>query len=94
MPKIKSLTKNELDILAELLEMAADNPQDNPFAEIIIPATEANKTMMAAIYADYLDGSDLEGALEALDIEKDELIECPWMLMDYFAARCRTLSNT
>jgi hypothetical protein len=75
--------------------MAADTSENTVEDDIIIPATDANKAMMVEVYhSSCFDEAEMAEALEALDNEKDEIVAWPWMLLDYFATRCKALSKT
>lgn len=95
MPKKKhtGLTKAELALISQLLEMASDEFSNHGCNDFKLPATEENKALMSRMIETSFDECDQEEALQDIIDAKDEIFTVDSMLMGYFARRCAQLAK-
>lgn len=91
--KTDGLSKAELKLIAELLDMANNEFGNHGCNDYAIPATDENKDIMREIITDTYDKRDVEESLEEVDESKDELSVMDVVLFDYFAQRCKKLAE-
>lgn len=91
--KTDGLSKAELKIIAELLDMACSEFSNHGCNDHSIPASDENKDIMREIVMDSYDRRDVEEAIEEIDESKDELAVFDTVLLGYFSQRCKNLSE-
>ena len=87
----KSLTKSELEIIADLLSLAAEDFEKADCDDYVLNPTEENKNIALKVLEDNA-VFKFESDIEAIVYEKDEILCQTAQLMDYFAKRCKKLS--
>lgn len=91
--KTDGLSKAELKLMAELLDMASNEFSSHGCNDYTIPATDENKDLMREIISDSFDKRDAAEAIEELGESKDELACDDTTLLRYFARRCKNLAE-
>lgn len=92
MKKKAALTKAELKLIADMLEYASGEFANNTCNDFTFEATRENKDLMASFIKEMYDEGDVEEELDSLNREKDEIMTCDWMMMEYLSNRCRKLA--
>lgn len=80
-------TKNELAFIADLLDMAADEFSNHSCNDFKIDNTAENKLLLMKI-ADSAEEKD-----SILNNDSKTLYTCDWLLMRYFANKCKNISQ-
>ena len=87
------LSKAELKLITELLEMATDVFSNHGCNDYAIPATDENRDILREVFSLMYEEYDLEDSLAELEDSKDELSVPDCVLFEYFALRCGKLAE-
>ena len=87
------LSKDELHLIAQLLEMASEQFSNHGCNDFKLPATKENKAMLLEMVDHCYGEEDKKDALDRIAKSKKTIMTFDWMLMSYLAKRCRKLSN-
>lgn len=91
--KNDKLSKAELELMAELLFDAAElYSRGGDEDDYTLPASSENKELLRRVITTMYREAEQEDALREIEEEKDELSVDDWLLLEYFAQRCKKLA--